>query len=501
MAMDSPMWETLHFCLQKLDEPVMEKLVPRLIQLVRSGVGLNTRVGVSRFIDLMMHQHGPQMKKFTGVLLKVLKTAAQEEKSPAARQALVSACVSVAKYADNTQVQSLVEDVITLFNENIPNTKITSALLLKGLSNQAHNIFVGYHALVLPSAFIARFDDDKTVSNMFEELWEESISGESIALQLYAAEIVQLAIKGLSNTSWTHKKRCARALTRLAETAGPSIAPYVEPLLSALLEELPGHLWEGKEVLLDAVSAICRCYSTTISECSEVKKVDWQTIGSAVLTACSKRKTNYRNAALSCLEQVFLHCDNETVHCEAFSFLLQHCSTTVPSKGEIHDGNQVDGNIASSLEKTLLSFKANLQHVSICIIRNRFEELTSCLAEKLTGSYTWQIKLATVATIQELVGRISKDGYDEGHMHIVKSMEQLLLGLLECIRSVKVGQVRITCLQCMSALLEAGKWEIGKAVKECLLLLSELERDPSVKAVMETLLTTLSSNTTDLATT
>lgn len=43
VAKDSPMWETLDVCLKIVDTQSLDVLVPRLAQLVRSGVGLNTR--------------------------------------------------------------------------------------------------------------------------------------------------------------------------------------------------------------------------------------------------------------------------------------------------------------------------------------------------------------------------------------------------------------------------------------------------------------------------
>lgn len=39
----SPMWETLDLCINIVDSESLEQLIPRLTQLVRSGVGLNTR--------------------------------------------------------------------------------------------------------------------------------------------------------------------------------------------------------------------------------------------------------------------------------------------------------------------------------------------------------------------------------------------------------------------------------------------------------------------------
>lgn len=43
ISKDSAMWETLNLCIEVTDKQSLESLVPRLAQLVRAGVGLNTR--------------------------------------------------------------------------------------------------------------------------------------------------------------------------------------------------------------------------------------------------------------------------------------------------------------------------------------------------------------------------------------------------------------------------------------------------------------------------
>lgn len=43
IAKSSPLWETLDLCIDVVDDQSLEQLVPRLSQLARSGVGLNTR--------------------------------------------------------------------------------------------------------------------------------------------------------------------------------------------------------------------------------------------------------------------------------------------------------------------------------------------------------------------------------------------------------------------------------------------------------------------------
>jgi len=57
-----------------------------------------------------------------------------------------------------------------------------------------------------------RFEDDKNVSGLFEELWEEYTSGERITLHLYLTEIVSLICEGMSSSSWASKRKVSLAL-------------------------------------------------------------------------------------------------------------------------------------------------------------------------------------------------------------------------------------------------------------------------------------------------
>ncbi|XP_039131871.1 LOW QUALITY PROTEIN: proteasome adapter and scaffold protein ECM29-like [Dioscorea cayenensis subsp. rotundata] len=114
IAKDSTMWETLDLCLKVVDKESLDLLVPRLTQLVRSGVGLNTRVGVASFITLLVQKVTTDIKPFTSTLLKLLLAAVLEEKSKAAKRAFAAACAMVLKYAGPSQAQKLIEDTAAL---------------------------------------------------------------------------------------------------------------------------------------------------------------------------------------------------------------------------------------------------------------------------------------------------------------------------------------------------------------------------------------------------
>lgn len=52
-----------------------------------------------------------------------------------------------------------------------------------------------------------RFDDDKNVASLYEELWEENMSSERVTIQLYLGEIVTLISEGMMSSSWVSKKK------------------------------------------------------------------------------------------------------------------------------------------------------------------------------------------------------------------------------------------------------------------------------------------------------
>jgi proteasome component ECM29 len=208
VAKDSPMWDTLDLCIRHVDVPTLEILIPRLVQLIRSGVGLNTRVGVAKFISMLAQHVGVEMRPQSATLLKVLFPAVQTEHSAAARRAFAAACGTVAKYSGENQVRKLILDAISLYDSSgNQDLHLASALVLKELSRHANELFKGNLTVVLPLAFVAKFDEEKDISSIFEEIWEDNISSTSVALGLYMPEIVTRLKEGIGSSSWPQKKK------------------------------------------------------------------------------------------------------------------------------------------------------------------------------------------------------------------------------------------------------------------------------------------------------
>lgn len=52
-----------------------------------------------------------------------------------------------------------------------------------------------------------RFEDDKDISTLYEELWEEMSSSERVTLQLYLGETISLICDCISSSSWASKRK------------------------------------------------------------------------------------------------------------------------------------------------------------------------------------------------------------------------------------------------------------------------------------------------------
>lgn len=58
-----------------------------------------------------------------------------------------------------------------------------------------------------PINILCRFEDEKSVSGLYEEMWEENMSSERATLQLYLGEIVELISGGIMSSSWSSKRK------------------------------------------------------------------------------------------------------------------------------------------------------------------------------------------------------------------------------------------------------------------------------------------------------
>lgn len=208
-----PLQDALDQCYRHLDGPkVVEKLMPRLLGLLRSGTGLATR-SASAYLVLSLCERAPmEVRHAAPRLLPTLTNTALSERSSTLRRTYSSALSSVARLAPAAGVSRLAGRLAQMFREADPEfdrrQRRTLALLLGDLCRRAggqlgaagvvggggdkngsgvdgeRGGFAGSGwAQILPVAFVARRDPDEPVAAAFEEAWQEGLT----QLQLGAA--------------------------------------------------------------------------------------------------------------------------------------------------------------------------------------------------------------------------------------------------------------------------------------------------------------------------
>ena len=68
----SPMMETVQHCLPQVGEEELVLLVPRLVEVMKTGVGLATKVACAQFVVLLVHHSLNQLTPFAGKLMTAL---------------------------------------------------------------------------------------------------------------------------------------------------------------------------------------------------------------------------------------------------------------------------------------------------------------------------------------------------------------------------------------------------------------------------------------------
>lgn len=465
IAKGSPMWETLDLCIDVVNSQALEQLVPRLIQLVRSGVGLNTRVGVANFISLLVQKVGGDIKPYTSMLLKLLFTAVKEEKSATSKRAYANACAIILKYSTPSQAQKLVEDTVALHTGD-KNSQSSCALLLKSYSSTASDVLGGYQTIIVPVIFISRFEDDKNVSSLYEELWEENMSSERVTLQLYLNEIVTLVDEGVTSSSWASKKKAGLAISKLCEVLGDTLSPRHHVLLASLMKEIPGRLWEGKDALLCALSALCTsCHIAIVNSDPAASNA----ILSLVSSACRKKDKKYSETAFCCLEQIIKAFNNPDFFNLVFPMLFEMCNSTVVYSSQVPSSNNTvkeekdEKKDVVPHDKVMNCIQSCIRVAHVTDIIEQRQNLLHVLSISLAPSVLWTVKMSVFSSTKELCSKLRSNSVEiSQHVRIAALIHELFLSIspkvVECISTVKIGQVHVAASECLleiTSLLES----------------------------------------------
>ena len=248
----SPMMEVIErYLIDMLDDASMKEFAAKLESVIRSAVGLPSKVGCSRVLVLLSMRtvlFRPYADRFIQLLGKYVV-----DRNDTVSASYCSSIGYLMRLASDDRILKTIEYAKTLYlTAEDANQRVISAEILHSSSKLSNDRFMAFASTALPFIFVAKHDLDEHVREVFEKTWQDNVGGNR-AVSLYIKEITDLVRDNLESARWAIKHTAALAIAdaimSLDSEIGLDTSEYIWPVLE---KALAGKTWAGKENVLKA---------------------------------------------------------------------------------------------------------------------------------------------------------------------------------------------------------------------------------------------------------
>ncbi|RFU35216.1 hypothetical protein B7463_g1139, partial [Scytalidium lignicola] len=293
----SPLMEAIGLCLDLLDESTMKDLVPHLENVIKTTVGMPSKVGCAGVLITLATRHTFVFRPHADTFLKII------EKSVLDRNNAVSAAYARAGGyltrlgSDKAILRLSGYSKKLYFSAEDEGRRQISSDIIYAVSKFGTDRFNSLASEFLPFVFFAKHDSDTHVKEQFEKTWSENVGG-SRAVLLYSKEINEISVNHLESPKWTIKHTAALTIADVVASSGAEInvadAMAVWP---ALEKALALKTFEGKEKVLNAFIKLTKAghsfWENDPAIASQMKKI--------AIREAKRNNDVYRPHAFTCL--------------------------------------------------------------------------------------------------------------------------------------------------------------------------------------------------------
>ncbi|XP_072904697.1 proteasome adapter and scaffold protein ECM29 [Hemitrygon akajei] len=309
-AKSSPMMETINMCLQHIDTSVLGDLVPKLCELLKSGIGLGTKGGCAHVVVFLTTKCPQDLNSFASKLLSALLTGLND-RNTTIRKAYAVAIGHLVRTARSSSSEKLFQKLNMWYLEKDESIYQSACVLtVSAIGRHSPDIIKQHAALALPLAFLGMHEipgEDKgenSDSELWMEVWQENVPGSFGGIRLYMQELIAITQKALQSQSWKMKAQGATAMASIAkQQTGSLVPPHLGMILNALLQGIAGRTWTGKEELLKAVDTVVTTCSAELQK-SVPGQPSIDTIIQVMLKECHKENLRYKMVALKSIANI-----------------------------------------------------------------------------------------------------------------------------------------------------------------------------------------------------
>ena len=258
---NTPMVEIINMNLQNLnDEAIIGELVPRLIEIIRRGLGVSTKAGVCHIISSLVDQQPAIMAHFAGKIMGALVNSMSCEQNKATNKAYCATIGSIVKVAKESSIENLLNKLEQWYMEKEDNgIRLSCGLTLMAIAQNNSEVIAKYSKKCIPFVFFAMHQQNESQSKpkagnqapsnptIWDDLWEEITSGTEYAIKSNLSEILAFVKTGLEHQSWNLRIQAALSISTVCSKLQSSIElEFLNGLIQMLNNALNTRTWAGK---------------------------------------------------------------------------------------------------------------------------------------------------------------------------------------------------------------------------------------------------------------
>jgi proteasome component ECM29 len=295
----SPLMEAIDRCLDLLDEPTMTELVPRLESVIKTAVGMPSKVGCSGVLVSLATRNSFVFRPHADTFLKTIEKAVLDRNN-AVSAGYARAAGYLARLGPDAALLRLAAYSKNLyFNAEDEARRQVAADIIYAVSKFATDRFNSLATDFLPFVFFAKHDSDEHVKEQFEKTWTENVGG-SRAVILYSKEINDISVERLESPKWTIKHTAALTIADVVALSGAEISGVNAAAMWPVLEKaLALKTFDGKGKVLDAFISFTKAgkslWEKESSIASQMKKI--------AIREAKRNNDGYRPRAFATLGQ------------------------------------------------------------------------------------------------------------------------------------------------------------------------------------------------------
>lgn len=202
--------ETVTKCLQFIDTTILNDIISKLIDLMKTTTSLGTKIACTHFIILLcVHFSKQDLQLYCGKLLAVLINGLIDRNSAIRKHYATTIGYLVLNAKDSSLEKLFAKLKLWYFEREDDSIRSACAYTVQSIGIHNQDIFKNYSTTLLPLVFFAmhaeKVEDTQKTIEIWQEIWSEHSPGTETGIRQNLKEICEMLKEALEMASWNIK--------------------------------------------------------------------------------------------------------------------------------------------------------------------------------------------------------------------------------------------------------------------------------------------------------